>query len=608
MANKRINYTARDFRSARSELIEFAKIHYPDIFRDFNDASIGMLLLEFNAAISDMLSNNIDRVVQEVNLDFAQQRTSVFALARTYGLKIPFKKPAVTLVDFSFDLPVRGDTFDLRYAPIILRGAQVIGGGQTFETVNNIDFSSPFNESGLPNRTIIPNFDGSGKIVSYTVTKREIVLNGRTKLYKRIIGQSDSRPFLEVDLPDADVLSVESIITLDGTNYSSTPTLEQQTNPDNIWYEVDSLAENKVFIENVLESSDQRGVVVGQWVEQSRRFTLDYTDNGYATITFGGGFSDVSEFEDYIPESKAFLDQIGRIANNYSLGEIPRPNTTAFIKYRVGGGIKGNVGVNILNNIGQASIFVNGINRTLNERVKSSLTVNNPIPAVGGAEAPSVEEIRQLVKYNFSSQNRCDTASDYYAQIAKMDGKFGVPYRYSVSKEFNKVVITISTLDADNKISNQSNSVLKRNIEEYLSKYKSINDYISVKDSKILNLSFEFEVFVNQNINRNEIASNIVNTVSNYMSKDNISMGEDILISKINSLVTAVGGVRNLIQTKVYNLVGGNYSLNETGQPLLDENTRQINLGSTNTIFANGDEIFEVKYPETDIKIRFSSF
>jgi len=55
MANQGISYNARNFADVRSELINFVKQYYPDIFGDFNDASVGMMLLELNAAVGDML-------------------------------------------------------------------------------------------------------------------------------------------------------------------------------------------------------------------------------------------------------------------------------------------------------------------------------------------------------------------------------------------------------------------------------------------------------------------------------------------------------------------------------------------------------------------------
>ena len=65
MANNGIHYTSRNFAEIRTDLVNMVKQYYPDIFGDFNDASVGMMLLELNAAVGDMLSVNTDRMYQE---------------------------------------------------------------------------------------------------------------------------------------------------------------------------------------------------------------------------------------------------------------------------------------------------------------------------------------------------------------------------------------------------------------------------------------------------------------------------------------------------------------------------------------------------------------
>ena len=92
---KRINYNARNFLEVRSELINFVKQYYPELFSDFNDASVGQMLLELNAAVADMLSFNTDRMFQETQIDYAQEKSSLLGIGRTLGLNIPGVSPSV---------------------------------------------------------------------------------------------------------------------------------------------------------------------------------------------------------------------------------------------------------------------------------------------------------------------------------------------------------------------------------------------------------------------------------------------------------------------------------------------------------------------------------
>ena len=101
MANQQISYTTRDFQGIRQELINYVKQYYPDLINNFNDASVFSVLMDLNAAVADNLHYHIDRSIQETVLQYAQQRSSIYNIARTYGLKIPGYRPSVTLVDFS---------------------------------------------------------------------------------------------------------------------------------------------------------------------------------------------------------------------------------------------------------------------------------------------------------------------------------------------------------------------------------------------------------------------------------------------------------------------------------------------------------------------------
>ena len=47
------------------------------------------------------------------------------------------------------------------------------------------------------------------------------------------------------------------------------------------------------------------------------------------------------------------------------------------------------------------NIFINGSNNAINLAVRQSMRVNNTIPAMGGKDPMSVEEIRNLIRYNF---------------------------------------------------------------------------------------------------------------------------------------------------------------------------------------------------------------
>jgi hypothetical protein len=601
---KKINYYSRNFADVRQELISFVKQYYPAIFNDFNDASVGMMLLELNAAVGDMLSFQTDRMFQETQIDFAQERSSILSIARTFGLKIPGKRASVTIADFSVVVPVLGDTFDVSYAPVITRGAQISGAGKVFETSEDIDFTSPFTTGGVPNRLVIPNLDNNNNIINYTLTKRELVTNGVTKIQSRIVTDSDVRPFLEVVLPDDNVLSINSVIALEGTNFTTNPTTAEFYNEDNRWFEVNALADDIVFIPDNTRISDNATVKPGKFKRVDQRFIKEFTDNGFCKLIFGGGTEDISSLCDF-DVNKALVDRVGDFINNSSLGLTLSPNTTLFISYRVGGGADTNIGPNTLTSVNNITVNVNGSNPTTNQQVINSVTVTNPLPALGGKNEPSVEEIRNLVRYNFSAQERCVTIEDYKTRIALMPGEFGVPFRNNVIEQQNKVVVYTLTLDENSKLSTTSTSTLNDNIATYLSDYRMLNDYIEVTNGNVYNLGFEIDLFVDKQFSQSEVISETITTVVDYFDIQNWGMGDNIYIAQLIEQINNVAGVLNVVDLRIYNKVGeGRYSSNEVPQPYISEETRQIDLLGEYTLFGDPVGMFEIKFPEKDVTVR----
>ena len=607
MAEKRISYTVRDFQDVRTELINFTKSYYPDLIDNFNDASIFSALLDLNAAVSDNLHFNIDRSIQETVLQYAQQKSSIFNIARTYGLKLPGQRPSVALVDFSITVPANGDKDDERYEGILRRGSQVTGVGQIFENVYDIDFSSPYNSQGFPNRLKIPNFDGNNNLISYTITKREIVVNGITKVFKQVITANDVRPFFELFLPEKNVLGVTSVIQKDGTNYANVPTVAEFLTPTGKWYEVDALAQDRVFIEDPTKPSDLPGVKVGKYVVTSDKFITEYTPEGFLKMTFGGGNNSAEDQLREFARSGIETQSMQNYLNNFALGSTLKANTTIFVQYRIGGGLATNIGVNSINQIGTISFFVNGPSESTNTAVVNSLRCNNVTAAIGGAGLPTLEEIRNFVSFNFSAQDRAVTINDYEALIRKMPGQFGAPAKVAVIEEDNKIRIKILSYDTSGALTSIVSNTLLTNLAEYLSNYRMINDYISVETAEVIDLALEVSVVLDASQNQGVTVGTIINKISDYFNPSTRQLGANVNLSEINRIIQSENGVISLTELKVFNKTGGEYSSSETSMRYLDSETKQIDPND-GTIFALPNQVYQVRYPNKDITVKVKNF
>jgi hypothetical protein len=598
---KKFNYSNITFADARNELFSFITENYPEVLADFNDSSIGTALLELNAASIDILSNLIDRRAQENQLEYAQERKSILMHAKTLGLNIPGKRASVTVVSFSFKVPVKGDSFDTDYLPIIKPGTQVTGGGKIFENIDDIDFSSPFSAFGIPNRSVIPNINANDIIESYTITKQEVVFNGQTKIFKKVISAKDVKPFATLFLPENNVLSVEQIILLPGTNYNVDPDISKFYDDTVRYYEVDYLVQPRIFKHNTsLANTDN--LKSGTWLDVKKRFIKEFTDKGFCKLTFGGGNGDYNLFESAFESQKTF-NPLRSYIENTALGETLKENYTLFVRYRIGGGSGSNLGPNILTNVGQRNIYVQGPKEDVNNLVIRSFSVNNVIPALGGVDAPSTEQIRNLIKYNFAAQYRCVTLNDYLLMTYRMPGQFGSPFRVNTHKENNKVVIPIIGLDEKGQLNNSSTSILKENISEWLAESRMFNDYVQVTDGRIYHLACDFDLYVGQDFSKSQIANQAILKVIDYFNIDKRVMNEDVFIGDIIETLNNIDGVINVINYKFYNMVGNGYSINAIEMAYADATTKEIQLVN-NTIYSSKDSMFEIKFPNSDIRIR----
>jgi len=601
MANNRISYTVRDYQGIRDELLNYVKQYYPDLIQDFSDASVFSVFLDLNAAIADNLHYHIDRSIQETVLQYAQQRSSIYNIARTYGLKIPGSRPSVSLVDFSITVPAFGDKEDERYLGILLRGSQVNGAGIVFENVEDIDFASPYNSSGFPNRLKIPNFNGNGVLLNYTITKRELVVNGITKVYKKVVLPSDVRPFYELFLPEKNVLGITSVLLKNGTDYTNVPPPSEFLGLNNRWYEVDALAEDRIFIEDPTKVADQPGIKVGRYIQTNNRFISEFTPEGFKKMTFGGG-SRSAQDQLNVFTNFGVLPTVQSYFNNFSLGSTLTPNSTLFVQYRVGGGLATNLGTNVINQVGTISFFVNGPSDIINSSVQNSLRCNNVTAAIGGANQPSIEEVRNYVAFNFAAQKRAVTVQDYEALIRTMPSQFGAPAKVAITEKDNKINVEILSYDTSGKLTSIVSNTLKQNIANYLSNYRMMNDYISVLTAEVIDLSVDVSVVLTSSQNSGQIIAEVIDKVSDYFNPLIRNLGQNVYISELQSIIQATNGVITVTGIDIFNQVGEQYSSAQTSMRYSNEVTRQIQPVD-DTIFAQPNQIYQIRYPNKDIRV-----
>jgi hypothetical protein len=130
-----------------------------------------------------------------------------------------------------------------------------------------------------------------------------------------------------------------------------------------------------------------------------------------------------------------------------------------------------------------------------------------------------------------------------------------------------------------------------------------LNDYISIESANVIDLSFNIDVVLDNSQNQGAVISQIVDTLSTYMSPSTRNMGENVNVSEIRRLIQSQNGIITVSDIQVFNKVGGQYSSSQTSQSYSDSETKQIEL-IDDTIFAEPSQTYQVRFPNRDINVR----
>ena len=662
MSDKKISYLSRDFSSVRKELEKFSKQYYPELSDDWNDSSVGSWLMDLAASVGDDLAYHTDRMYQESTLDSANMRSSVLSQARSNGLKIPGRKASSCEVEISCVLPT--DSTDIsvpnwNYAPIVQSTSIISAGNSNFQLTEDINFAEQFNKNGYSNRKVVPSRNSNGNITGYTVSKSAIAVNGTTKVYKKVMYPNDIEPFMEIVLPEENILNIESIIFKESSDITTTPSIYEYyidseqyriSSEDAMTYrffECDSLADqyrfgdsvnygtsniiSSIYKPSLYDDYTSNGAVTryyrGKWKPLRQKFITEYTDNGYMKVIFGAsnGYpqlpSNETTYGDYVASN---------IINNDMLGVLPKEGWTMFILYRVGGGVSSNPGIGALNTFTLANVDwganTNNTNGSIRGKVLTSLTVTNISSALAGKDSPSTSEIKYLMKYNTSSQNRAVTVTDYRAKLMEMPPKYGAPFRCSVIEENNKVEMDFLGLDSNGNLTSYLPQTLVENSIEYLSNFKQINDYIEIKSGKIYNIGVMGEMFIDKNYNQANVVTSVINKIKEYFSVNNHEMGDDIFVGDLEKEIMLLDGVIGIIRMKIYKIYNGGYSSDVCPLPETSEESvcgsepsegfslkgegciREIDLDATDyVLYGDYNSMYEIKSPSSDIQIKIKT-
>ena len=606
-----IKYLNREFSDFRTRLIEFSKTYFPNTYNDFSPSSPGMMLIEQSSYVGDVLSFYLDNQFQENFIQYAQQTNNVYELAYMFGYKPKTTGVAQTTIDVYQQLPAKtvgGVTVpDYDYALTINENTTIsstTGGNTTFLLQDKIDFA--VSSSQDPTEASV--YQISGNTPQYYLLKKSRNVISST-INTQTFGFTTPERFSTIEINAPNIVKILDITDSDG----------------NIWYEVDHLGQEMVYKKikntntndpnNVLDSGEVPYLLRLEKIQ--RRFATRFISNNTLQIQFGSGTANDND-EEIIPNPNnvglGLTFEQSKLTSAYSPTNflytdtygIAPSNTTLTVRYLTGGGVGSNVDANTVTNIDTSTVNfnLNNLNSTTANYIFGSISSTNPEAASGGRAGDTIEEIRQNTLALIASQKRSVTADDYLVRALSMPSEYGAISKAYIEqpKLTDEQVSTIETLNLYCLSQNsqgqftQPSNTLKQNLRTYLSQNRIIGDNIEVRDAFIINISVNFEIIVLPEYNNNEVLLNCINELTTYFSREKWQINQPILLRDLYVNLDKIKGVQTVKDIKITNKAGTTTGYSQYSYDIDGATQNQVIYPSLDP------SIFEVKFPQTDIK------
>ena len=592
-----IKYVGRDFTDFKTQLVEYAKNYFPNTYNDFSPTSPGMMFIEMAAYVGDVLSFYQDIQLQETYLQYAKDPSNLYTLAYMMGYR-----PKVTTtseVDIEVSHLVGATNGMPNWAETLSLGAGIqltanIAGQPRFYIDRPVDFG--FSSSYDPTVVVVESIDSNGDPDEFRLTKLVKAYSGTVQTLTETVTTVEK--FKTITLTDSNIIGVISIVDSES----------------NIWYEVPFLGQDTIEVDTTNQSQDNNLVPYSLSLQRvPRRFITRFTSTGDLQIQFGAGITGQDDdilTPDPTNVGLGKVSPISRLKYAYdptnflhteSYGLAPS-NTTLTITYLTGGGIVANAPANTITTPATPPT-VSGTGDA------TTLTFNNPQPAVGGKDGDTVEDIRQNSLRSFNEQGRAVTLQDYTVRALSLPAKYGsIGKVYIIQDQLTNSNSTTDAIIDSNPLSlsmytlaydNNKNLIgtaesLRNNLRTYLSQYMLMTDAINIKDAFVVNIGVNFDIIIRPNFLGRDVLLQCTNALIDYFDITKWNINQPINLSSIYTLLDKVKGVQTVQNIQIVNKTGGTYSQYAYD---IEGATR------TNIVYPSYDPmIFEVKFPTTDIK------
>lgn len=253
----------------------------------------------------------------------------------------------------------------------------------------------------------------------------------------------------------------------------------------------------------------------------------------------------------------------------------PIAETRFSASYRVGNGRAGNIGADALVHI-----------RSQAAAVVDIIAVTNPLPAEGGIEPESSEEVRQRAPVAFRTQERAVTPEDY----ARMAERHPEVQRAAATRRWSGSWNTIF-LTVDRRGGDPISAEFEAELREFLEPYRMAGHDLEIDSPRLVPLELALHVCAAPDYFRADIRAALLDIFNNrdlsngrrgLFHPDNFTFGQTVYLSPFIAAAQAVPGVASVTATAFgrqglasdEGLLSGELKMGRLEIPVLDNDPR----------------------------------
>jgi hypothetical protein len=215
----------------------------------------------------------------------------------------------------------------------------------------------------------------------------------------------------------------------------------------------------------------------------------------------------------------------------------PESDTKFTASYRIGNGTAGNVGADTLINCSDPSVA----------------KCTNPLPAIGGTDPETADQIRRRAPQAFMTQERAIIMADY-ERVAEMNTQVEnavATLRWTGS--WYTVFITAEPRGAGN-----LTPALRKQLKKTINRYRLAGQDIELESPQYVSLDIELTICVDPNYFRSDVEKALTLVLGSQLLPDgtkglfypdNFTFGQTVYLSPIYAAARKVAGVQSVVAT-----------------------------------------------------------